>query len=191
MSVPAKLERIKAKCQELGFDMASDQKAGALLRILAASKPGGRFLELGTGIGSSLCWMLEGMDPRSEIISVDNDQGLIDAVRSILGGDPRLELVCQDGQGWIESYSGELFDLIFADTWPGKYFYLEQTLDLLKPGGFYIIDDMLPQPNWPAGHDKKATELIELLDRHNRLVTARLDWSTGVMVCTKKITNGV
>jgi predicted O-methyltransferase YrrM len=37
--------------------------------------------------------------------------------------------------------------LIFADAWPGKYSDLEKALKLVKPGGFYIIDDMLTQPN--------------------------------------------
>ena len=36
----------------LGFNMASEPKVGALLAALAASKPGGRFLELGTGNGA-------------------------------------------------------------------------------------------------------------------------------------------
>jgi len=37
--------------EELGFTMGSEPRTGALLRTLAASKPGGRFLELGTGTG--------------------------------------------------------------------------------------------------------------------------------------------
>jgi hypothetical protein len=31
---------------------------------------------------------------------------------------------------------------------------------MLKPGGLYVIDDMLPQPNWPEGHAAKAEVLI-------------------------------
>jgi predicted O-methyltransferase YrrM len=131
--------------------------------------------------------MAEGMDQNSVIISVDNDIKIVEAVRSILGEDQRLTLICEDGHRWIESYFDEPFDLIFADTWPGKYFCLEQTLDLLKPGGFYVIDDMLPQPDWPAGHEKKAAELVDILMGHDRLFTTRLDWSSGVMVCTKKL----
>jgi len=44
-----------------------------MLRTLAASKPGGRFLELGTGTGIATAWLLEGMDERSTLISIDND----------------------------------------------------------------------------------------------------------------------
>ena len=35
----------------MSFDMISEPKVGALLATLAASKPAGRFLELGTGTG--------------------------------------------------------------------------------------------------------------------------------------------
>jgi predicted O-methyltransferase YrrM len=35
----------------VGFTMASDAWTGALLRTLAAAKPGGSLLELGTGTG--------------------------------------------------------------------------------------------------------------------------------------------
>ena len=46
------------------------------------SKPGGNFLELGTGIGLSLSWMIEGMDDLSRLISVDNDPQLIEIAHS-------------------------------------------------------------------------------------------------------------
>ena len=39
---------------------------------------------------------------------------------------------------------------------PGKYDLFEETIDMLNNGGIYIIDDMLPQPNWPLGHDEKV-----------------------------------
>jgi len=45
---------------------------GAMLPTLAASKPGGCFLELGWERDTT-SWLLEGMDARSTLISVDND----------------------------------------------------------------------------------------------------------------------
>ena len=46
---PATLDLIINDTQKMGFDMASEPKTGSLLRALAASKPNGKFLELGTG----------------------------------------------------------------------------------------------------------------------------------------------
>ena len=65
-----------------------------------------------------------------------------------------------DGSEWLKTYEGPKFDLIFADAWPGKYYDLEETLNLLKDGGFYVIDDMNPAPDWPEGHHDKASGLI-------------------------------
>ena len=31
---------------------------------------------------------------------------------------------------------------------------------LLRAGGLYVIDDMLPQESWPAGHAGKVPRLI-------------------------------
>ncbi len=183
---PTILPEIQNKCYELGFDMASDNKAGSLLRSLVASKPAGCFLELGTGIGASLCWMQHGMGPQSKLISIDNDPKLIEIARSFFEQDKRLTLVCEDGAEWIKSYQGESFDLIFADAWPGKYKCLGETLQILKPGGFYVIDDMLPQSNWPDGHAEKAAALLEHLTQREDLVLSIMEWSTGVVVGTKK-----
>ncbi len=168
--------------------MPSDIYIGSLLRTLISSKPGGNFLELGTGMSLSLSWMVDGMDSSSRLISLDNDPQLIQIAREFFATDERIQLHCVDGEKWIREYEGEYFDLIFADTWPGKYFVLEETLALLNNGGLYIIDDMNPQPNWPDGHAEKVRNLISYLENACDLMTSWLDWSTGVMICTKKRT---
>src|SRR5262245_25410557 len=48
---PAALQAILRDTAGLGFSMASELQTGSLLRTLAALKPAGRFLELGTGTG--------------------------------------------------------------------------------------------------------------------------------------------
>ena len=42
----------------------------------------------------------------------------------------------------IEKNKHQQFDLIFADTWAGKFTHLNQTLQMVKPGRFFIIDDL-------------------------------------------------
>lgn len=170
----------------MGFDMAAHSDVGALLRSLVAAKPGGRFLELGTGIGASLCWIAAGMDAQSTLTSIDNDAQLCDVVRGYFQNDQRIQIRCMDGAVWIDDYQGPPFDLIFADAWPGKYSHLAQTLDLLKVGGLYVIDDMSPQPNWPEGHQQKAEALLARLTELQELQIAQLNWSTGVVIATKR-----
>lgn len=58
---PAALAAILADSATLGFAMSCQPRTGALLATLAASKPGGRILELGTGTGAGAAWLLDGM----------------------------------------------------------------------------------------------------------------------------------
>ncbi|WP_435622545.1 O-methyltransferase [Flagellimonas sp.] len=178
------------RTKEVGFTMPSDVSMGSLLQTLVASKPNGIFLELGTGTGLSLAWILEGMQGESKILSLDNDEQLIQIVSQAFRDEHRLELICTDGAEWISSYEGDGFDLIFADTWAGKYTHLDETLAMVKEGGFYVIDDMNPQPNWPEGHGKKAEKLLETLAKRKDFIITRLDWSTGIVIAVKKSSNG-
>ena len=126
-----------------------------------------------------------GLDKNSSLISIDNDQKLIDSVKEIFTQDSRVTILCGDGGDYLNQYEGEKFELIFADTWPGKYTHLERTLELLMPGGFYVIDDMREQPNWPEGHAEKADRLVSELENRTDLSVTKMDWSTGVILCTK------
>jgi predicted O-methyltransferase YrrM len=169
-----------------GFTMASDSQTCSLLRTLAASKPAGRFLELGTGTGLSTSWILDGMDKDSTLVSVDNAPEFLAIARQWLGADSRLTLVESDGGAWIEQNKGERFDYIFADTWHGKYLMLEEALGMLNPGGLFILDDMLPQPNWPDGHQEKALRLLQTLEAREDLLLTSQAWATGIIIGVKR-----
>ncbi|MFY0654700.1 MAG: class I SAM-dependent methyltransferase [Cyclobacteriaceae bacterium] len=184
--IPDNYNRILSKSEEIGFTMPSDLYIGSFLKTLVASKPGGSFLELGTGLGLSLSWMDEGMDTRSRIISVDNDPKLVEIAKSFFGEKENVELVCADGNDWIRQNEDTKFDLIFADAWPGKFNLLEETLALLKSGGYYVIDDLSPQENWPEGHREKVDRLLITLDERPDLVLTKMNWSTGLILATKK-----
>lgn len=177
---------IESKSSEIGFTMPSDIYIGTLLKTLVASKPGARFLELGTGIGFSLSWMVSGMDRESVLITVDNDPGLCEIAEGFFGTDTRVQIVCEDGAQWIKKYTGKKFDLVFADAWPGKYDQLDELLDLINMGGFYIIDDLMEQPNWPESHQDKVNELVSYLENRKDMVITKLDWSTGLIIAVKK-----
>jgi len=179
------VEQIEKECQEIGFDQVSNQEVGRLLETLCASKPHGKFLELGTGCGLTTVWIAEGMDEQSRLISVDNDEKVIAIAKKYLSEDERITLICDRGESVIDGIENNTVDLIFADTWPGKYHYLEEALALLKVGGIYVIDDMLPQENWPEGHAEKADALVAYLHQRDDLKVVALDWATGVMIATK------
>lgn len=177
---------IAEETHRLGFTMPSDVQTCALLRTLAASKPTGKFLELGTGSGLSTAWVLDGMDSASTLVSIDHDVALLAVAKKHLGRDGRLSLVLSDGADWIYANEGLSFDFIFADTWHGKYLLLDEVLAMLRPGGLYIVDDMLPQPNWPEGHQEKALAFIEQLEGRDDLWMVKQHWATGIIIAVKR-----
>jgi predicted O-methyltransferase YrrM len=161
--------------------MASEAKVGSLLAALAASKPGGRFLELGTGTGHGTAWLLAGMDAASTLDTVDSDAAVVAVARRHLGSDSRVTFHVMDGTDFL-GRSSQSFDFIYADAWPGKFSQLDEALALLRPGGVYVIDDLLPQPNWPDGHAAKVPALIRNLEQRERFATVRLAWASGLML---------
>lgn len=184
--IPEKIDAIEEDTLNSGFTMASDHQTGSLLRTLVATKRGARILELGTGTGLSACWLLDGMDDGSRLDSVDDDAAVVSIARKHLGGDSRVSFKTEDGAEFLRKKKGEVYDFIFADTWPGKIWDLDLALGLLKPGGLYIIDDMLPQENWPDDHPPKVAQLIKNLENRNDLTMTKLTWSTGIIIVTKK-----
>ncbi len=183
---PAAYLQIDEATRLSGFTMASDVLTCSLLRTLAASKPAGKFLELGTGTGLSTSWILDGMDADARLTTIDHDQKFLEIAQSFLGNDERATFVCEDGAKWFEENAGQKYDYIFADTWHGKYLLLDEALSMLNKGGLYIIDDMLPQPNWPEGHQEKAIALVDRLEKRTDIVLTKQSWATGIIIAVKK-----
>ena len=182
---PPHYDRILARSRAVDFPMNSDVLTGALLRTLAASKPGGSMLELGTGCGLGTSWLLDGMDAASSLISIDTDSRVQSIAAEEFSGDTRLTLLLQDGGEFLERCDRR-FDLIYADAWPGKYTHLEDALRLLNRGGIYIGDDMLPQPSWPDGHAPKASDLVGRFEQLTGFAVTKLSWSTGLILAVKR-----
>src|SRR5467141_2218080 len=110
--VPAALDAIRRDTDAIGFTMASEPQTGSLLRTLAASKPSGRFLELGTGTGVGTAWLLAGMDERSRLDSVENDAKVVEVARRHLGHDPRVTFHLADGEAFLAQSALLHFDFI-------------------------------------------------------------------------------
>ena len=183
---PLGFQEILAATNNVEFDQLSEPLLGSLLATLAATKPGGRFLEFGTGSGLSAAWLLHGMDASSSLTTIDLDESLVSIAKLHLGHDQRVKFVIGEGETLIKNTTPNSIDFIFADAWAGKYYHVAETLSLLKDGGIYLIDDMLPRDNWPEGHGEKANQLIEYLATRDDLLVTKMSWSSGIIICTKK-----
>jgi predicted O-methyltransferase YrrM len=106
--------------------------------------------------------------------------------RKVLGDDKRLNLVLEDGAAFLRRQPHESFDLIFADAMPGKFESREEALLLVRPGGLYVIDDLLPQPNWPEGHGENVDKLMHALSADPRFSMVPMTWASGVAILTRR-----
>jgi predicted O-methyltransferase YrrM len=181
---PPALASILRDSAQIDFTMASEPRTGALLRALAATKPGGRLLELGTGTGAGTAWLLDGMDATARLISVDNEPGVMSVARRHLGEDSRVTFVDADGGDFLLEQR-DAFDVIYADAWPGKFTHLDVALSLVSPGGVYFVDDLLPQPGWPEDHPPKVERLLRELSARTDFVATQLAWASGLMVLVR------
>ena len=183
--LPSEYNNILSASKDIGFAMPSDWQTGSLLKTLVASKPSARVLELGTGTGLATSWLLAGMYAKSELVTLENNEMLLSIAKKHLT-DKRIRFVCEDGYQWLVSNTEQPFDLIFADAMPGKYELFSEAWQLLKEQGFYVIDDMLPQSNWPEGHAEKVSGFIAELENREDAILTKMNWSTGIIIVTKK-----
>ncbi|MCE7578149.1 class I SAM-dependent methyltransferase [Aliivibrio fischeri] len=184
-SVPPSLNDINTDSSLVGFDLQPDNKTGALLRVLVASKRNGLFLELGTGTGISTCWMLDAMCSNSKLVTIDNDEKSQSIAKKYIPSSENITFLTGDAFEFIKKSKKEIYDIIFADAWPGKFELMHEAISLLKVGGFYIVDDMLPYEDWPEEQYPQALENIKELLSSNQGVKVGLEWSTGICILTK------
>lgn len=182
---PAVLRELERETEAMGFRLASQPRTGALLRTLAASKPSGTLLELGTGTGIGTAWLLDGMSSQAQLTSVDGDPSVMAVARRYLESDARVAFYAEDVAVLPGRLPEDGFDLIFADAWAGKYTHLDEALRLLRLGGWYVVDDLLPQTGWSAVHEQRAERLIAELQGRRDLVLTEMAWSTGIIVAVK------
>ena len=187
-AAPAALEAIERDTQAMGFKLASTRATGVMLRALAASKPDGRIMELGTGTGVAAAWLLDGMSPDSTLDTVDVEPANVEIARRHLGNDGRVRFHIGDGGAFLRALADaqKRFDLIFADTWPGKFSDLDVALSCLAIGGLYVVDDLLPQPGWPPEHGAKIEPFVRALVARADLWVWPIVWDTGILIATRR-----
>lgn len=125
------------------------------------------------------------MDRASRLTTVELDPGVQAIAREQLDADPRVTFVTGDGGTWLEEFDGPPFDLVFADTWPGKFTHLDRALELVAPGGTYLIDDLLPKPDWPQDHEASVARLLAELDERKDFRCVRLAWASGLLMAVR------
>jgi len=172
--------------QAARFRQSSRPDVGRLLSVLAAMVPSnGRVLEVGTGAGVGLAWIVHGLGQRNDVtvLSVELDRERAALVQA--AGWPNWVSIVEGDGGELLGMPGS-FDLIFADTPGGKVYNLEQTIAALRPGGMLLVDDM----NLPThAHPERRARIASVRDRllaDPRLFSAELTLSVDVILAARR-----
>ena len=66
---------------------------------------------MGTGTGLSTCWLLEGMDSKSTLITVDNEPKVVEVAKKHLSKDTRVSFNVMDGSEFLKKLTGKKYSL--------------------------------------------------------------------------------
>jgi predicted O-methyltransferase YrrM len=176
-----------------------DAEVGALLRVLALAVRARRILEIGTAIGYSGIWLAGALPPDGMLMTMEMDPERVRVARANFeraGLADRVSVVAGDAQRMIAKVAGP-FDLIFQDGAKELYVpLLERTVELLRPGGLLVTDNVLwdgdvvpgfvPAPQREAADTRAIAEYNERLNAHPQLVTATVPLRDGVAISVKR-----
>jgi predicted O-methyltransferase YrrM len=137
----------RAKAHEIGLPVVSPG-AGATLRLLARASNAKSVVEIGTGAGVSLLWLLEGLSEDGVVTSVDSEAEHQVIAREALAAagvnQSRARLI----NGKTDEVLGRLtegaYDLVFiADKVRNLETHISTARTLLRTGGMIVIDRAL------------------------------------------------
>lgn len=170
----AALARIREETAELGEQLAVMQIApdqGALMSMLARMLGARRAIEVGTFTGYSAICIARGMDADGLLVACELDPERARKARenfALAGVAGRIDLRVGPASEALEALrveAGEPFDLAFIDADKTGYEgYYEQCLELLRPGGLIILDNVLQDGRVL---DPEGDESAEAIDRLN------------------------
>jgi predicted O-methyltransferase YrrM len=175
-----------------------DAEVGALLHVLARAVGAKRVLEIGTAIGYSGTWLARALPAGGMLLTLEMNAERARVARTNFeraGVADRTSVIVGDAQRMLAKVAGP-FDLIFQDGDKLQYEpMLDRLLDLLRPGGLLVTDNVLWDgevvPGFVAApqRDPKDTRAIaaynERLNSHPRLMTATVPLRDGLAIAVR------
>jgi predicted O-methyltransferase YrrM len=180
VAVPPMVSAATSLAERMGFGSDGGVSSclpgiGAFLAVLAASRPGGRIAEIGTGFGVGAAWLLSGMDSLARLVTVETDENRASAARDVLRADERVTVITDRWQDCLPGLSP--FELVFVDG--GYVEHLEEdpritdmVVDLVSVGGQLLLDDLTAEAELPDEWRNRPDPKRDLAFGHPRLVGA-------------------
>jgi len=185
-SVPPSVVAAERRAAEHGFEHSCERGVGDVIAVLAAATPpNGRILELGTGLGVGLAWILSGLGARTdvEVVSIEWDAGRVLSIAEI-DLPAHASIVAGDIEALLPTLGQ--FDLIFADAEAGKWTGLDLTIATLAPRALLLVDDM-EISRYDSSHDRSLVEVVrEALMTDPRLVAVELNVGSGMILASRR-----
>lgn len=184
--VPRLVAASEMRAVEHGFDHSCHRGVGELLSVLATTTPpGGRILELGTGFGVGLSWILTGLGSRTdvEVMTIERDA---QQVASFVEVDLPTHVSIVEGDIEVLLPTLGQFDLIFADAEAGKWTGLDLTISALAPRALLVVDDM-DISRYDLSHDRSTVEAVrKALMTDPRLIAVELNVASGMILASRR-----
>lgn len=184
VGIPEGVLAATERAAEAGFESSSEPGIGRVLMTLAAAvRPGGRVLEIGTGLGVGTAWLIAGLAEQTdvELVTIESDPQ-----RSCLAAEAGWPSFVRPIVGDVVVELGGLgsFDLVFADAEGGKLYGFDLTLAAVEMRGILVLDDMRFQ-----GRIQMIEEAVVGVRRQilgdDRFVCAEMNWSSGLLLATR------
>ncbi len=179
---------------ELGIDAVSPA-TGAQLAFVAAATAPSTIIEVGTGLGVSGLWLMQGA-PNAAFTSIDSEPDYQQVAKAALieaGVAPnRVRLISGAAAHVLPRMNDESYDLVFIDADPGSVIeYVEHGIRLARVGATILIAHAL----WhgkvadPAQRDEPVGEfrsLLGMLGESNAVIAALSPAGDGLLQLVKK-----
>ncbi len=180
------LAESRALAERLGVPVVS-RASGAALRFLTAAAGAQAVVEVGSGVGISGAWLLQGMDETGILTTVDSDSELLTATRDTLArlGYPhtRVRAIAGDPYAVLPRLSDGGYDAVVIGpgvplTRSEEHDLLREARRLLRPGGSFIVTHALGED----GADSEHRDLAQHLRDDPDWVPALLTVGEGILV---------
>ena len=175
-----------------------DAEVGALLQVLARAVNARRLLEIGTAIGYSGTWLARALPPGGMLLTMEINPERARVARANFeraGVADRTSVIVGDAKRMLAKVSGP-FDLIFQDGDKLQYEpMLDRLVDLLRPGGLLVTDNVLWDgevvPGFIAKPQRDARDAAaiaaynERINSHPRLMTTTVPLRDGLAIAVR------
>ena len=178
---------------ELAPQMISGVQVGNLLQSLIILKGAKKILDIGTFTGYSALKMAEALPNDGEVHTCELGENHIKTAQPFFDKSKhghKITLYHGEALKTIDSFSSKNFDLCFIDADKNNYInYYLKCVELLKPNGCLILDNMLWGGEVLSPKDKESktiAEVANLINKDSRVYNTMLTIRDGLMLCVKR-----